>query len=504
MSHCSFFKARESLDNIDCIVANHDLVLADLALGGGVILPTPEDVLYVFDEGHHLPDKALDHFAHHTRIDATARWLEESQKALPLLIAGIGKAGCITHYAKSLPTIFSETKQRLEDCFSYCRQLVQQSSPWRGTWSRDNAEQFCFKSGKVTSTLLEMAAELTNSFDRLANILGNIAREIQESMDDPMVAVPKIDLEKWFPLVGSWQTRVDVNLALWQNYSTVDEEGALPHARWLTLIKFSDSVDIEICSSPIIAADNLTTYLWDRCFGAVITSASLTALGQFDRFKMHAGTGEMSDYTTVSSPFDCTHALLQVPSGAVEGNLVEEHTESLVTLLPTLLQRQHGSLVLFSSRRQMHNVYNRLPQAWRQLILMQDDHSKQEMLAEHKTAIDMNRGSVLFGLASFAEGIDLPGDYCRHVVIAKLPFAVPDNPIENALAEWVETRGGNAFMEITVPDAAVKLLQACGRLLRRETDTGTISILDKRLLTKHYGRILIDALPPYRRQWLIK
>jgi ATP-dependent DNA helicase DinG len=100
-------------------------------------------------------------------------------------------------------------------------------------------------------------------------------------------------------------------------------------------------------------------------------------------------------------------------------------------------------------------------------------------------------------LASFAEGVDLPGNYCRHVIIAKLPFAVPDDPIESALSEWIEARGGNPFMDITVPDASLKLVQACGRLLRTESDTGRISLLDRRIVTKRYGKAILNALPPF-------
>ena len=104
------------------------------------------------------------------------------------------------------------------------------------------------------------------------------------------------------------------------------------------------------------------------------------------------------------------------------------------------------------------------------------------------------------GLASFAEGVDLPGDYCKHVVIAKLPFAVPDDPLQEALAEWIEDNGGNSFFDISLPIASLRLIQACGRLLRTETDTGTVTILDKRLVTKRYGTQLINALPPFRRE----
>ena len=145
----------------------------------------------------------------------------------------------------------------------------------------------------------------------------------------------------------------------------------------------------------------------------------------------------------------------------------------------------------------MLDVYEELPESWRERILLQGDSSKQEMLVQHRKRIDAGEGSVLFGLASFAEGVDLPGDYCRHVVIAKLPFAVPDDPIEASLSEWVEARGGNPFMEITVPDASLKLVQACGRLLRTETDTGKITLLDRRIITKRYGKAILNSLPPF-------
>ena len=106
---------------------------------------------------------------------------------------------------------------------------------------------------------------------------------------------------------------------------------------------------------------------------------------------------------------------------------------------------------------------------------------------------------MLFGVASFAEGIDLPGHYLEHVIITRLPFSVPDDPIEASLAEWITERGGNPFMEISVPDASVRLVQAAGRLLRSESDTGRITILDRRIVTRRYGPLLLDALPPFRR-----
>jgi ATP-dependent DNA helicase DinG len=131
--------------------------------------------------------------------------------------------------------------------------------------------------------------------------------------------------------------------------------------------------------------------------------------------------------------------------------------------------------------------------------MTQDDFSKQEVIKRHKDKIDNELPSFLFGLASFSEGIDLPGNYLEHVVIVRLPFSVPDDPVDATLAEWLESKGRNPFMEISVPDASVRLIQACGRLIRTETDTGKITILDKRIVSKRYGNLLLDGLPNFAR-----
>lgn len=178
----------------------------------------------------------------------------------------------------------------------------------------------------------------------------------------------------------------------------------------------------------------------------------------------------------------------------------DAHTQAIVRELPSILESAQGSLVLFSSRRQMQDVFEGVDRDWRKRVLIQGSLSRQETLAKHKAQIDKGEVSVLFGLASFAEGIDLPGAYCQHVVIAKIPFSVPDDPVEAALSEWIEARGGNPFMEIAVPDASLKLIQACGRLLRNEQDTGSITLLDRRLVTQRYGKAILNSLPAFRRE----
>ncbi|TQV84649.1 ATP-dependent DNA helicase DinG [Exilibacterium tricleocarpae] len=495
VSSCSFFKSRDNLGAVDCVVTNHDLVLADLALGGGAILPAPADTIYIFDEGHHLPAKALNHFAHHSRLLATNKWLDQCNKALPSLSGQLSGAGNIDHYTEQLPAAIGAVKQRIELAFPLVETLMDAGG------EAEPPQRYRFERGLVPSGLKALAQELAQCFDRLADLYGKITAELDEAIEDRHCGVPRADMENWYPVIGTWLARAEANRALWVSYATPDGDRGPPKARWVTLVDQTGPLDFEVCSSPILAANTLEQSLWRHCCSAVVTSATLTALGKFDRYQMRAGTPPDSVYQVVPSPFDYSKAVVRIPAAAVDAGDAAAHTRSLVTLLPEILDAKQGSLVLFASRRQMLDVYDGLAPAWQEKILLQGERSKQETLNAHRQRIDEGEGSVLFGLASFAEGLDLPGAYCRHVVMAKIPFAVPDDPVEAALSEWVESRGGNAFMEITVPDAALKMIQASGRLLRTEADTGTISLLDKRLLTRRYGKAILNSLPPFQRDF---
>jgi ATP-dependent DNA helicase DinG len=291
--------------------------------------------------------------------------------------------------------------------------------------------------------------------------------------------------------------RAEGALALWESYCLEDVDGEPPLARWITLL---GSGGFDLRCSPILAADILQDNLWSKAAGVIITSATITALNSFERFILHSGAPREGNYKVVASPFDYANAVFAVPPMDCDPGDAQAHTDALVSQLPALLDPGEGSLVLFSSRRQMLDVYDGVNAELGGRILMQGDYSKQEILRRHRQAIDAGEGSVIFGLASFAEGVDLPGNYCRHVVIAKIPFAVPDSPLEAALSEWVEAQGRNPFMEISVPDAALRLVQASGRLLRTESDTGRVTLLDRRILTRRYGRAILDSLPPFRRE----
>lgn len=497
-SQCPFFKARQQLEDVDVIVTNHDMVLADLALGGGVVLPAPQQSYYIFDEGHHLPDKAINHFAHFTRLQGTFDWLEQTNKTLTKLLKQYSPSSDFGKLLEKIPEITVNLKEQQHFMLTACKEFF--------ILTHDESEQensrYRFNHGEIPNHLLDIAIELKKGYATLTDHFTRLTDQLKQSIDGKInISIPSYIAEDWYPAFGALLSRAENNWQLWTIFTLIDKENTPPHARWLTLFTQGNYLDIEVSASPILAADTLRQTLWNKVYGALLTSATLTALGKFDRLIMRAGLPDSCITTIVPSPFQYKEAgLLHIPKLTADPNNVSAHTQAIIEILPTLTKGYKGSLVLFSSKKQMQDVFNNLPKDYQDSIIIQNNLSKQELIKKHKTKIDQGNHSILFGLASLAEGVDLPGQYCEHVIIAKIPFAVPDAPIEAALAEWIEKRGGNPFMEITVPDASLRLIQACGRLIRTEQDKGTITLLDRRIISKSYGRALLDALPPFRRQ----
>lgn len=496
ISQCSFYRARDELQNADIIVTNHDLALADLSLGGGAILSPPEDSIYVFDEGHHLPDKALSHFSSFCRLHTTVAWLEDSKKLLaqgaPTLSGLSGMQGMLNQ----LPADIDDTVSSLQLAEQVVAALFEQVEPDE----RGGETRLRFEHGVVAPELVPVAGTLALQCQKLSSHFSRMEQILEESLDDDLLGLDKADIETWHINVGGLLSRAEAAAVLWQDYAQGKGDEQPPKARWITLLDSNGQFGFDLRCSPILARDILEEHLWSRAAGVIVTSATITALNSFERFRLHSGAPEQGNYKSVASPFDYASATFRVPAMDCDPGDAQAHTQALVDQLPLLLDLREASLVLFSSRRQMMDVYQELDPDLRELILLQGDYSKQEILNRHRDAVDAGGGSIIFGLASFAEGVDLPGDYCRHVVIAKIPFAVPDSPLEAALAEWIEASGRNPFMEISVPDAALRLVQASGRLLRTESDTGTVTLMDRRVVTRRYGQAILDSLPPFKRE----
>jgi ATP-dependent DNA helicase DinG len=480
------------------VVVNHDLLLSDLALGGGVILPPPEQSILVLDEGHHLADKALSHFTVQGGLKSTDNWLKVLSKAMAELAPYLSQ-GNFLH--KNIDDI-SLVSTQLHDWITRTYDALAQEIQWE-TEEGSSTSRYRFPQGVIPEYLLEIAQELKVLFASLCRLLDDIRSEMNKVVDEKSdCGLSREEGEQWFPVIGALCDRAEGLHSLWMFYGKTEKEGAPPNARWLVLREYENAADISLHGSPLSAGGLLHEALWKKSYAAVLTSATLTALGRFDRLAHKAGLPADSVYHRVQSPFDFNSvASLVIPQMTSSASDPESHTLELSTNLPKWMGDDKAILVLFSSRKQMNDVLYQIDPDTRKHIMTQDEYSKQELVNKHKKLIDAGERSILFGLASLAEGIDLPGNYLTHVIIAKIPFSVPNDPLEQSISEWLEAQGRNPFMEVAVPDASLKLIQACGRLIRTERDSGRVTILDNRLLTRRYGNLLINSLPPYRREF---
>ncbi|ALO46022.1 ATP-dependent DNA helicase DinG [Pseudohongiella spirulinae] len=497
-SRCCFYKAREQVQSVDCIVANHDLVLVDLALGGGAVLPAPEDTIYIFDEAHHLPIKANQHFSASTRLRGSVQWMDTVNKTLQRLAVDKKLSGIpgISREASELESVCKQLTGHLNDALLLFEASFSETVD---KFSEEGVKRYPL--GVLPGELRELSVQLAAQNFRLVRGLKEIVAQLRKLIEQADTLEQRQQAEQWFPVLGAMATRAEDNNRLWQSFASEDDGQGAPVARWLSRISYGEIEDLSINSSPVLADRTLQEHLWSRCAGAVLTSATLSALGNFDVLRMRAGLPEHTVYHRIESPFDYAGAAtLAVPRMNCDPGNSAAHTEAIIQSLPRVIDRQEATLVLFSSRRQMQDVLSGLESDWHSLILCQDDYQKAQLLTLHRQRVDKGEGSVIFGLASFAEGVDLPGNYCRHVIIAKIPFSVPNDPIESTLSQWLEESGKNPFMTLSVPEAAFRLVQATGRLLRSETDSGRITIFDPRLITRRYGKDILDSLPPFTRQ----
>lgn len=489
--NCYFYRAREQIHKVDCIVTNQDLVLADLMMGGGAVLPSPEDTIYIFDEGHHLVDKAISHFSNFVQMGSTRTWLDQLPATVSQLVAEMGDIGQ-----------FPRGQAALEDEVYGASQCMAEASallePFRELGEANGEDRrYRFPLGRVDDEIRSVSARVLAAINALRQRIEPLVTALEGRLAEADGPAESELPEQWLPVIAGVDARLGGSAALWEDFAREDPDGAAPYARWLT---FQRDIDLMISASPVDIHAFLGELLWSRCFGAVLTSATLAVSGNFDRLRAQTGIGRGNLFDALPSPFDFRgQATLSVPKMSADPRDPEAHTAEVAERLPALLERDSGGLVLFSSWRQMHQVIELIDSGFRERVLAQGELSKAEIVSQHRARVDAREQSVIFGLASFAEGIDLPGEYCDHVVVVKIPFAVPDDPVGATLSEWIEARGGNAFTEIMIPDAAIRMVQACGRLLRTETDRGRITILDRRLVSQRYGGILLDALPPYAR-----
>lgn len=485
--HCPFHLARAEITDSQVLVVNHSLLIADL-LNGSAVLPPPEDCIYVIDEAHHLASSTRELLSANAQLTNNGRWLEQLRKSL-----------------QQVQNILPETSLRdilkLDDAVSdfYAalkpveRSLPEATARW---FKEKDKNEYRFKHAALPKLWQQQAEALWKSAEKAASGCEKVLTELQLK-----VAEQTKPNKSWYSILQELavaRQRLEQQQALWQLVSQEQREPAW-QARWLSK-NTEYNEQFQLHASPLTASMQLENLLFSKAYAAILCSATLTALNSFDYAKRELGLTEHPGLQClqVDSPFAYPEqAEIVLPKTRCEPT-DPAFTDELIRLLPQYLQHDEGSLVLFASYWQMQQVAAAL-RATGFSLLVQGEASRQALLQLHAQQVDHGKRSILFGTQSFSEGLDLPGKLLTNLIITKLPFAVPTSPLEEALTEAISARGGNAFLQLSIPATAKKLVQSCGRLLRQEQDRGRIIILDRRLISKTYGKAMLDALPPFRR-----
>lgn len=445
---CHVVKARREAQEADVVVVNHHLLFADLALkqeGFGEILPGAQ--AFILDEAHQVPELAGQFFSH----SVSARQLSElGQDALAECNGVTGAIGLLLEPVEALQLSLRQLRAAME------------SLPGRGAFAelegRASVREGLRDLGELVAALSDLLASQAERSRGLANVYERslaLAERLERIVEGGAGEARGHDV-RWYELFP---------------------RGFAMHATPLDL------------AAPLRAMRERTQAAW------IHTSATLSVGGDFGHFARQLG---LEDPQTLSleSPFDyARQALCYLPPGLPDP-AARDYTERVVDAVLPVLQASDGrAFVLFTSHRALRRAAELLRTRVPWPLFVQGDAPRHRLLEEFRAS----GHGVLLGAASFWEGVDVAGEALSVVVIDKLPFAAPDDPVLTARLDALEQAGINPFMGWQVPSAAIALKQGAGRLIRDVHDRGVLVLCDPRLLGKGYGRLFLASLPPMPR-----
>ena len=439
-SDCFVVKARRAAQEADLVVVNHHLLFADLAIkqeGFGEILPGAH--AFILDEAHQIPELAGVFFS----TSVTSRQVDELAKD------ALAECGPVSGALASLREPIDAIAPTLRRA-----RLALDKLPAKGAFAQ-------IEQNAAAMTELHVLEE---DLRRLADALA-----LQAERSRGLTTTH----ERAEALCQRLHDVLDGGANEWVHWYEISAHGFSLHATPLDL------------APPLRALREQSRAAW------IFTSATLSVAGQFDHFARQLGLDDPVQ-TSLPSPFDYAHqALAYLPKGLPDPN-APDYTERVIAAARPVLEAARGrTFLLFTS----HRALKRAAELLRDLpfpLFVQGTAPRHQLLTEFRES----GNGVLLGAASFWEGVDVAGEALSCVVIDKLPFAAPDDPVLEARLSALRESGGNPFFEWQVPAAAIALKQGAGRLIRAVTDRGVLMLCDPRLTTRAYGKLFLKSLPP--------
>ncbi len=444
IADCCVMKARRKAQEADLVVVNHHLFFADLSLkeeGIAELLPGANAV--IFDEAHQLPEVASNFFGQ-----------AYSSNQLLELVSDIQAA--IVDEAVDMQ-LLGKLADRLEYTAKLFRRVMPDNSN-RITW------KVCRQIDGVDAALKEMG-----------ETLGELLEQLEVGAERGKV------LANCFERCGE----------LYERFQKLTGETPEGFIHWVGV--FNRSVVVNL--TPMDIADIFREYMKSRPCGWIFTSATLTVANSFEHICRTLGIDDAVSHSW-DSPFDyMNQSVLYIPTGLPEPSSSEYGAEVVAQALPVLRASEGRAFMLFTSHRALQEAAGLLEDELDYPLFIQGSMPRSQLLAKfRKTA-----NAILLGTSSFWEGVDVRGEALSCVIIDKLPFASPGDPLLQARIDAIRERGGNPFRDYQLPQAVIALKQGVGRLIRDVNDRGVLMICDPRTLNKSYGRIFIDSLPRMKR-----
>ncbi|HGN1206906.1 TPA: ATP-dependent DNA helicase DinG [Proteus mirabilis] len=487
---CPFFLARREIDEVDVVITNHALVMA--AMESESVLPDAKNILLVLDEGHHIPDVARDAL--------------EVEGEITLSALNMQLDNMTRHVSQYLAQFIPVKPPKLADPIRFDAHIAKMREAYQDVEhftrallpERSENDEYLFPLGQLPEQLLLCCQDLFKLTDGLKMLGESILNDLTErTAKEDVVRLHRAILTT-SRMVGYLE-----NMAKLWRLATLEQTSKAPVSKWLTRRYDKKQSHLYLHCAGIRVSEQLTQLLWKNIPHVVITSATLRSLNSFSRIQELTGLSEHFDdrFITLSSPF--THerqGKLVIPKMRYEPTMANEkaHLKEMARYFRQGMVENHhrGQLVLFSSQRAMEGFLEEVKDL-RLSLLVQGDQPRYRLVEAHCKRIDAGDNSVLIGLQSFAEGLDLKGDYLTQVHIHKIAFPPVTDPVIVTEGEWLKSLKRYPFEVQSLPSASFNLIQQVGRLIRSHHCHGEVVIYDRRLLTKNYGSRLLTALPVF-------